>query len=364
MDKTPQNTLALCVTNDLLYDQRIQRMDEVLSQMGFQVVQIGRRRKLSGALPKGSGDVRLRCWFNSGPLFYLEFNLRLFLFLLIKAPNVIVANDADTLAACALAAKFRGRQLVYDSHEWFTEVPELKGQPIKRRIWHYLQKIFVPAAQLCVTVGPKLAVRLSNLYEREFSSIRNLPYQKEGFSSGEENILIYQGTLNVGRGLEEAIEAMGELKDWKLWVVGDGPILSKLQEMTQEMGLSERVVFYGSVAPEVLHDLTRKARIGLNMLHATSKNYYFSLANKFFDYVQAGIPVITMNFPEYRALNDAHRVAVLLDDCRADALVAAVKEVDQNYDKLSKKCRAMAEVWTWEKESEKVIDLYRPFIQT
>ena len=364
MDKKTNSSLALCVTNDLLFDQRIQRMDEVLSQMGYEVIQVGRRLKTSGPLPQGSGDARLKCWVNSGPLFYFEFNIRLFFYLFVKAPSVIVANDADTLGACALAARLRGRELVYDSHEWFTEVPELKGHPIKRRIWHYLQKIFVPSATLCVTVGPKLGVRLSNLYDSEFAPIRNLPYKKEGFSSGEEKILIYQGTLNIGRGLEEAVEAMVELKDWKLWIVGDGPLKSKLGNMVLEMGLNERVVFYGSVAPEVLHDLTKKARIGLNMLHATSKNYYFSLANKFFDYIQAGIPVITMNFPEYRALNDNDRVAVLLDDCRADALVSAVNEVEGAYSELSKKCRAMSEVWTWEKESEKVIDLYRPLMKS
>lgn len=354
-----------CVTNDLRFDQRLTRMGNSVKALGTDVVLVGRRpiddSKLNIELPHS----RITCFFKGGPALYVEYNLKLLFLLLIRKWDVVVANDADTLMACGLAAYLRRKTLVYDSHELFTEVPELKGKNFKRWIWHMIQRLWVPSARLAITVGPKLAVRLSDMYHKKFHSIRNVPFMKEVEGKRQNRVLLYQGTLNVKRGLEEALLALVKLEQWSFWIVGTGPLERDLKQMVIDLGLKDRVVFYGGVSPDQLHPLTCTATVGINILHGDSLNYYFSLANKFFDYVQAEIPSICMSFPEYQALNDTHEVAVLIEKCEVDHVVEAVKALEdaQLIETLSNNCKLAKKDWNWEKEEVLLKTIYQTVLE-
>lgn len=354
------------MTNDVKYDQRVQRIAKALHIAGFQVRIVGRSMRLTGTFTLDIPFKLLRCWFEEGPLFYLEYNIRLLFYLWRKRPDIIVSNDADTLFACAFG-KIGSSKLVYDSHEWFTEVPELLDKPFKRRIWHYLQRWLIPRADFCISVGPKLCQRLASLFGSHFHSIRNLPYARELSNSSTNNIskkiMIYQGALNEGRGIEQAILALHDLPEWNLWIAGDGPLREVMTDMVIQKGLQDRVTFYGRLTPEVLWDLTPNCSVGLNLLLTRSKNYYFSLANKYFDYVQAGIPVVTMNFPEYRLLQEEFAVAELIEECSSESLVKAIENlsIPENYSSCRSAVLEARKVWHWDGEKDKLIDLYNSF---
>ena len=132
-----KNRAIVSVTNDLYTDQRVHKICLFLEEQGYQVLLLGRKRKSS--LPLESRlykTKRMNLFFDKGAMFYAEYNLRLFLFLFFKKGNLFVSNDLDTLLAnyCASILKLKTR-LVYDSHEYFTEVPELVNNTIVIHIW-------------------------------------------------------------------------------------------------------------------------------------------------------------------------------------------------------------------------------------
>jgi glycosyltransferase involved in cell wall biosynthesis len=257
-------------------------------------------------------------------------------------------------------SQLTGRILVFDSHELFTEVPELSGRKIKRLLWHWVQRYWIPKASLCYSVGPKLALRLSLTYSAEFLSVRNVPNRKSIEVEHLPHVMLYQGTLNIGRGLEEAILALKELPEWQLWIAGSGPLDYELKQLSTDCGVKDRVKFYGNISPALLHDLTCRSSVGLNLLKQDSLNYYYSLANKFFDYVQAEIPSVNMNFPEYRDLCEEFNVAVLLDQCTSEDLIAAISTLsdEKKYTQLRSECKKAAQIWNWENEEKKIAKAY------
>ncbi len=366
--------IIFSVTNDLVYDQRMIRICSSLSRAGYDVELVGRRRRNS---PPLSGmpyrQTRLFCFFEKGKPFYLEYNLRLLLYLCFRRFDAICAIDLDTILPCLWASRLHRKPCVYDAHEYFTEVPEVVRRPKIRRIWEKVASYAIPRMKSCYTVGDGLAALLSERYGIPFVSIRNVPEvvplntsvaakPPEPAYSDMPKIILYQGALNEGRGLEAAIESMPSLKGVELWLAGEGDLSAMLREKVNHLGLSECVRFLGFVLPRDLPALTAKAWIGLNLLENKGLSYYYSLANKAFDYIQAGLPSIQMDFPEYRHLNEAWQVFELLGDLEKESLQKAILhllEDKAHHRKLQENCRIAAATLNWGQEEQKLLDVYR-----
>ncbi len=356
------------VTNDLAYDQRMIRIAGALREAGHDVLLVGRHKPDSPALTaRPFRQQRLRCRFQKGPLFYAEYNLRLLLFLLFRPCDLIYSVDLDTILPALIAGKLRRKKLVYDAHEYFTEVPELDGRPLVRKSWEWIGRFAAPRVDQAITVGPALAQVLSNKYGIPFEVIRNLPRLQPPTaqrSIPEQPILLYQGVLNEGRGLETAIRAMQHLPSCRLWLAGEGDCSAELRRLTTALGLQERVVFLGYLAPEALLEVTVRATIGLNLLEARSLNYYYSLANKALDYIQAGLPSVQMDFPEYVRINQEYHTFVLLTELSETALTQTIRNLLRDrdyYDQLQTNCRKAAKVLHWEREQETLLRLFNRF---
>jgi glycosyltransferase involved in cell wall biosynthesis len=359
-----RKSIIFTVSNDLSYDQRMQRHSKILVNAGFDVLLVGRKKTKSIPIKlEIYKQKRLNCWFQTGKLFYLEFNLRLFIFLLFAKADIYVAIDLDTLIPNTLAAKFKGKKLVFDSHEYFTEVPELIGRNFSKKIWEYVAKTFIPKVDKAYTVGPKLAELFENLYHKPFACILNVGlYEKQiRFEPNEvDPIIFYQGALNEGRGIEQLISAMKSL-DAKLWIAGEGDLSEFLRAFTNENNLSEKVKFLGFVEPSELKKLTNQAWLGCNILEPKGLSYQYSLANKFFDYMHSGVPQICANFLEYEAINRKFEIAVL-SDCETQNLVQKITNllVDKGlYQRLKENCLKASEVYNLQLESKKLIDIYK-----
>ncbi|MBK8878431.1 MAG: glycosyltransferase [Haliscomenobacter sp.] len=336
-----------------------------LAQAGYEVLLIGRTLPHSPPLPdQPYAQKRLSCFFHRGKAFYLEYNLRLLFFLLVHRFDAVCAADLDTLAPAFTAARLKGKPVVYDAHEYFTEVPELIGRPHTRRVWELLARAVVPRVDRAYTVGPALAEILSARYGVPFEAVRNVPVRKLNEAPSAKApapVVLYQGALNRGRGLEQAIDAMSLLPGVTLWLAGEGDLSQTLRERVRLAGLQDQVRFLGRLSPDDLSRETPKAWIGLNLLEAESLSYYYSLANKAFDYVQAGIPSLQMDFPEYRRLNAEWECFLLLPSLDADAIADAIRSLladTGRYQNLAANCRQAAEIWNWEAESPKLITLY------
>lgn len=364
---------VLCtVTNDLTYDQRMIRICTSLAKAGYDVTLVGRHISSSNALiEQPFHQQRLHLFIEKGKLFYLEMNLRLFLKLLFSKFDIVHAVDLDTLLPGFLVARLRRKICVYDAHEFFTEVPEVVGRPAVQKIWRTLGQLIIPRLKFAITVNRSLA----NVFEKEygvpFEVIRNVPVsllevETQFHKKKSPFIVLYQGVLNEGRGLEEAIEAMMLLENAELWLAGEGDLSKELRRLAQIKGVDSKVKFLGKIPPPELAMLTLQAHVGLNLLKNKGLNYYYSLANKSFDYMRAGLPSINMNFPEYRSINQDNEVFLLLETIEPAGIADAVNLLRSDiglYKKLAANCQKAAAIYNWENEEIKLLAFYQKLEQ-
>jgi len=353
------------VTNDLSYDQRMIRICTSLSKAGYEVQLVGRKRSSSKALTAQTfQQKRLTCHFDSGKLFYLEYNIRLFFFLLFNHFDIVNSIDLDTILPGFFISKLKGKTCVYDAHEYFTEVPEVVTRPKIQRFWKSIEKLTVPRLKYCYTVGGSLAELFTKEYKTPFAIVRNVPFKIKTPTKKTKNdkkILLYQGALNEGRGLEHLIAAMQEIEGAELQLAGEGDLSQELRDLVKAKNLENKVTFLGFVLPQNLPTITARADIGLNLLENKGLSYYYSLANKAFDYIQGRKPSINMAFPEYQRINDEYGTFCLITDLKKDTIASALKRLlrdEKYYLSLVENCDAAADVFVWEREEEVLLSVY------
>ena len=355
------------VTNDLSTDQRMHRICSTLVEAGYRVTLVGREQVDSLPLSqKNFKQVRLRCRMNKGPMFYLEYNLRLRSFLLQAKPDLINPIDLDTLLAAKWAANTLRIPFVFDAHEYFTEVPELLGKTLKKKIWTWVGRGAIPKADAAYTVNASLAHILENKYGREFQVIRNLPLKSENKQEKiKEKRLIYQGVLNKGRCIEFYIDMMEELNpSISLHLYGDGDIAASLRDRAKQSKASSRIYFHGKLTPETLKLETSKAWLGLNLLESESLNYKYSLANKFFDYLNAGIPSLNSPLPEYEHIIDQNKIGWIVTKEGIVGLIHQLLNEPSKYKDVQETILKVKDQFTWENESRKLVDIYKKVLKT
>lgn len=357
--------ISLSVINDLVSDQRVHRIASALQAEGHQVSLIGRLLPTSPALsdrPYQTKRMKLR--FTQGKFFYLEYNWRLFWVLLRSKNEIMVANDLDTLLANYLAAKLKGARLVYDTHEYFTEVPELIHRPRTRNIWLRLEKWLFPKLKTVYTVNSSIAEIYKEKYGVEVRVIKNVPLrQKISQSLSKENVLIYQGALNLGRGIQLMIDAMEYLPDCVLWIFGGGDLEQELKEHAAAKAWKNRVIFHGRYPFEQLFERTCQAKLGFSLEEDLGANYHFASPNKVYDYIQAGVPVLVSDLPEMRRTAEAFGVGEVLDDEERNPKKLAARVVgmlanEEKYQSYVQNCMLAAAELNWEKEKKKLLSLY------
>lgn len=356
--KVKGQTIAILMTSDFMFDQRMQRIVDTLS-VRYSIL-IYHRGK-DGFVQENLQVESMNCVIKNGWMFYLEFNVRLLWTLLNQKMDIIYCVDADTLLAGGVVCKLRNKILVYDSHEWFTEVPELKGRNWVKKIWTLIEDTFVPLAQIRITVNESLASIFTQKWGKEFVAIRNVPKNKmKAVPINKEPILVYQGAVNAGRGLECAIQTLEFLPYYRLVIIGNGDILEDLKKEASSMPWKERIIFIDKMIPEQLDQYTATARYGLNLLDASSLSYHYSLANKFFDYLQAGIPSINMDLPEYSRIIQNEKVGLLLSSLDAKQLASLIEDNDNGvaYQKMKDNCLIVSDKYIWESEAPKLLKLF------
>ncbi len=320
-----KKSAIVSVTNDLVTDNRVRKVCDFLHTEGYVVTLVGRKLSTSLFLDEQTYKTkRFRLIFNKGPLFYLEYNLRLFLFLLLKKVDLLVANDLDTLLANYLSYKIKNCKLVYDTHEYFTEVPELIDNPFKQRIWFKLEKSIFPKLKNIITVNDSIAKLYSDKYHVKVKVIRNvsptlkIEYMK---SRSELNlpedkfIIILQGSgINQKRGAEEAVTAMRNIEKAILLIIGGGDVLTTLKKMVDEFQIQERVKFLPKMPYQEMMQYTRNANLGLAIDHNDVLNHKLALPNKLFDYIQAEIPILSSKLIEVRKIIEKHNIGYVLEN--------------------------------------------------
>lgn len=347
--------IIVLATNDLATDQRVLKVASVFRQHNFEVLLVGRRFKNTPKLDTDFKYIRLRLIFERSVLFYAEFNIRVFFLLLFTKCTHILANDTDTLPAAFIASKLKNAQLFFDAHELFPEVPELYNRPFVKKVWTKIEDLFFRHLNNAYTVCDSIANYYNRKYGISMKVVRNIPFKRNFFEKilhyDGKKIILYQGALNVGRGLEWVIAAMPLIDNAVLVIIGAGDVELQLKQQVANAGLEEKVVFLGRIEATELYKYTPSADVGLCLLDNIGLSYHYALPNRIFDYLHAGVPVLATRFPEIEKIVSTYKTGVLVDHYEPEYLAAILTEMLQS-EVDNKQFAAISEELCWENESK------------
>ncbi|MBR1793343.1 MAG: glycosyltransferase [Bacteroidales bacterium] len=328
--------IAVAVTNDLVTDQRVARSCSALCEAGHSVTLIGRLLPESQSLSRPYRIIRMRLIFRKKMWFYAEYNFRLFFKLLRLNPDMVYANDTDTLLASYCASRVLHCPLFFDAHEMFPEVPELVGRPWVKHFWERIESCLIPRVDAAVTVCQSIADSYRQRMGVNMSVVRNVPPFRpvQDVLPDSPPMLLYQGSVNLGRGIDWMIDAMEFLPDFRLVIAGIGDEFDLMRRYADDKPWSHRIEFLGRLTPEQLRNLTPKATLGLCLLDNLGLNYYYSLPNRIGDFIAAGVPLLATDFPEIRRVIAAYGIGTLVSCQRGPALAQAVRQAVTSWNNL------------------------------
>ncbi|VBB43075.1 Glycosyl transferase group 1 [uncultured Paludibacter sp.] len=351
--------IIISVSSDLATDQRVQKVAKSCFENGYDVLLLGRKLRNSPSVSFVYSYKRFQLLFNHSFLFYAELNFRLFLFLLFSKSDILISNDTDTLIANYLASVIRKKKLIFDAHELFPEVPELVNRKFVKKFWTKIEDIIFPKLRYSYTVCQSIADYYNSKYRINMEVIRNVPYlQKNDNQKDNKEIktIIYQGALNIGRGLEWIIQAIPFINNVQLIIIGEGDISDKLKQQVKSLNLSDRVIFKGKINPENLKSFTASADLGLCLLENKGLSYYYSLPNRIFDYIHAEIPVLATDFPEIRNIVEKNKIGILINHYEPEYLAEAINKILlEEFD--TSHFSDLAKELCWENEEKKLMEI-------
>lgn len=364
------------VINDLVTDQRVHRSCVLMHEMGYDVTLIGRHLPDSMRMPERPYRcIRMRLPFHTGPAFYAVFNIHLFFRLLFSHFDAVWANDLDTLWACRLASKLKRKKLIFDSHEYFTGVPELENRPRVQKFWKRIERRIVPKLPFMITVNDSIAGLFLNEYNIPVLVVRNVPLRNTtkhtktraelGLPDNKKILLIQGRGINIDRGVEEMVLAMKEVEDAVLLIIGGGDVIPVLQKMIVAENVLDKVIMLPPMKREDLMQYTMAADIGLTLDKNTNINYRYSLPNKVFDYIQAGIAVMCSNLVEVAKIVNTYKVGAVTQSTEPSVLAATVKMMISDEARLNdwrKNASKVSEILCWENESRELNEKLREYL--
>lgn len=312
---------------------------------------------------------KIRKWFINGAII-----TRMILKGYIQNADIYHANDLNTLPQAIVCSKLRlkPKPLIYDSHEVQSDRTGYNPKTIKR-IESFMLK-FVD--QMIVEnhtrakynediygFYPKTLYNYSEKYNIEEKPQINL-HKKIGINE-DEKILLYQGGLQQGRGLELLIEAMDEIKEGHLLFIGGGKLTQPLKEQAEASKQAYRIHFLDKVPFQELPSYTREAYLGFQVLQNICFNHYSASSNKLFEYMMAHVPVISCDFPEIKKVVEETNTGLVVDSHNATEIANAVNQLVKDTslrNQLSENTKQAKEIYNWNNEKSKLLEVYNQFV--
>lgn len=367
--------VIVSVINDLVTDQRVNKSCLTLQKMGYEVLLVGRKQRKSPPMDdRPYATHRMKLLFEKGPLFYAEFNTRLFFFLLFHKAQLLLSNDLDTALPNYFISKLKGIKMIYDSHEYFTETPELVDRPRVQRVWKRIEGFVVPKLKEMITVCDSIAELFEEKYGVKCHVVRNIPPRAALPSKGDKqalglpenkHLLVLQGSgINIQRGAEELVKAMKYLDDCFLMVIGGGDVLPLLKQMVLDGHLEDRVRFLPRMPYQQMMAYTQLAELGFVLDKNTNLNYRFCLPNKLFDFIQAGVPIVASHLVEIEKIIKKYNIGLFIPDHDPRSIAKTIREgLDDAVSRAEwhEGLAQAAEELCWENEQQTLIEIYKHY---
>jgi len=265
-----------------------------------------------------------------------------------------------------------GTKLVYDSHEYFTGQQGLAERKIKYALWKKAERMIVPKINHMITVSQSIADIYRNEYGVNPLVIRNVassvarlvPHDRYELGAGDDELLIVlQGSgINAGRGATELIEAVKRLERVRLLIIGSGDIIESLHLRERKPGAETNMIFLPRMTWEEMMRYTMCCDAGLSLDTDTCINQRYSLPNKLFDYIAAGIPAVVSPLPEVSAIIEMYGCGLVLDEVTPDAIAGQLERLRDDRSllrELKKKALEAGRELNWEKEMVKEQEFFR-----
>ena len=285
--------------------------------------------------------------------------------------DIYHSNDLNTLPQGYICSKirFKRKQLIYDSHEVQTSRTGYDS-----KLHGKLESFLINKIDSMIVENHTRAKYNKDLYGFYPNVIHNYPFKQEVkhmekaslremlLLPSDEKILLYQGGIQAGRGLENLVKAIPLIKEGTLVFIGDGRIKPKLESMVKEMRLEGRVKFLPKVPLADLPKYTKNAYLGFQVLNNTNFNHYSASSNKLFEYMMSEVPVVACSFPEIQRVVEGEQIGLCVDSHDHESIANGVNELLERHDtwqEMSNNCYAAKEKYNWEEEKDEFLKVYK-----
>jgi len=234
-------------------------------------------------------------------------------------------------------------------------------RPSVYKFWKRVEKFAIPKFKYGYTVNHPIQNILKKDYDVNYEVIMNVPFLQDHVEAGKEHFIIYQGAVNHGRSFETLIPAFQWI-DCPFWIYGDGNFYEEAKDLIKKYDLENRVFLKGKALPRELRLITPKALMGITLFEKNGLSNYYSLGNRFFDYIQAGIPQVCVGYPAYQDINKQFEIAVLITDLSSKSIADTINSLlsdTATQKRLQENCAAARQLYNWQNEEKKLIQYYR-----
>ncbi len=304
---------------------------------------------------------------------FLIFYIRGFMTAIKLRPSFLIAADLYSLPLAWLISIIRHVPIVYDSRELYRSIAALHRRKFMQSFWSMVEWLFMHKVALVITVNNSLAEILRKTYpSKNVVVVRNIPNKQSVTRSNKlrellgipssMKIILYQGGLQAGRGIPILLSLAEKIENIAFVFIGNGPMISTIEKSA--VGKSNIFQIASVPSTELLH-YTVSADIGATLIENYGTSYYFSLPNKLFEYIHAGIPVLGSNFPEITSIINEYRVGLTADPENSEEVCTALRSLLFDETKIQEyrtNCIKASTVLSWNREFQKLYSEIEPLL--
>jgi len=359
-------SVIIAFLGNIKFDARCLNMAETLSKSGFMVTIINEKSDdiiKSDIFNTHYIDTKL----NNGIRRYWNFHCKVQALSNSINPDIFIAGDLFSLAVCANQNQKCIK--IYDSRELYSKLAGLVKKPFKQLFWSMYEQIFYKKINKVIVTAKSDKTYLINKYgEKEIEIIYNFPnsqikkthvdLRKRFNISPNYKIFIYQGAIQIGRGIDEMINLLTDFKECVAVIIGEGEYKIQLEKLADKIKVHNRVFFIGNIPYNELLSITNQADIGFSLIQPISQSYIQALPNKLFEYGLAGIPTISSDFPELKKYTENYNLGLAVNPTNYKSQLNAVSKLLSwtNRDEIKK---TVEQNFTWESQVSIFLNLMK-----
>jgi len=344
--------LLYIVYSNINYDQRVQQeLNSISKIVDTFSISIGDIKETNGNM-----------YINPGKIGFLKFPIAWALFLLktiqIK-PDILMFADINTAPVAIFYKILFAKPIIFDMHEIGSEM-EANSNYFKKLIWKILEFITIRYSDHIITINNSLMGYLHKYSDREVTVLFNYPSNRlfNRSTTPKRKNFVYIGNLSSGRGLEHLVRTFLLKQDANLKIIGNGILKNTLRKIADS---ALNIEFYDTVPLEHLTQYLLKEGTGFILTEGTCLNHYYSLPNKVFQYLQLGIPFITSDLPELKALVESTGAGVAVK-VSEEGIKSGIDEIMNHYKKYRKAAKNIKYKYVWENQESLLLDVIKRFI--